>query len=496
MTDESQISEREREILKLVATGATNQQIAQQLSISINTVKVHLRNIFSKLGVVSRTEATLYAVRMGLVDVERGGAPTAVADGDPEYDPEADADDPPVGAVTTAPPPIERPLGPELDSPPVSMAAIEPEALLLEPAEHREPLQTSVTAAPTPETHVNRMLLIGLAAALVLIAGLVAALLARNNIPATPNGAPTVSDPAGVPALNARWRDLPALASGRSDFALSGVTTGSGSALYVIGGVSGAEPTAEVWRFDFASEQWAPAAPKALPVADVQAATIGQRIYVPGGRTVGGAISDLLEMYDPQTDTWTTLTPLPEARSRYSLATLDGKLYLFGGWDGTNYSDMVWRYSPDDDAWERMNNMPVLTADAGAAVVDGLVYLLGGENASGLLNQSLRYNPADEGRTPWTSLAPLPSARARAGVTAMGDLVFVMGGSLTDAEMLYFSAANGMWEALAPPFPALVGLRAQTLAGKIFVVGGRSAEQLESAVYEYSAIYTLVVPLN
>lgn len=85
MTDESQISEREREILRLVATGATNQQIAQQLNISINTVKVHLRNIFGKIGVVSRTEATLYAVRAGLVSVERAGSATAVAD-EPEED--------------------------------------------------------------------------------------------------------------------------------------------------------------------------------------------------------------------------------------------------------------------------------------------------------------------------------------------------------------------------------------------------------------------------
>src|SRR5215217_3395836 len=68
MTNETApISDREREILRLVATGATNQQIASQLNISINTVKVHLRNIFSKVGAASRTEATLYAVRAGLV---------------------------------------------------------------------------------------------------------------------------------------------------------------------------------------------------------------------------------------------------------------------------------------------------------------------------------------------------------------------------------------------------------------------------------------------
>src|SRR5215213_8396090 len=84
--DTSQISEREREILRLVATGATNQQIAHQLNISINTVKVHLRNIFGKIGVASRTEATVYAVRSGLVQISEAAAitPTAVADAPPE----------------------------------------------------------------------------------------------------------------------------------------------------------------------------------------------------------------------------------------------------------------------------------------------------------------------------------------------------------------------------------------------------------------------------
>src|SRR5262245_10311447 len=72
-----QLSERERQILEMVATGASNQQIARQLVISVNTVKVHLRNIFEKMGVQSRTEATMRAIQEGWVKVAEDGAKPA-----------------------------------------------------------------------------------------------------------------------------------------------------------------------------------------------------------------------------------------------------------------------------------------------------------------------------------------------------------------------------------------------------------------------------------
>ena len=61
------LTAREQEVLRLVARGCTNFQIAKKLAIAENTVKAHLQNIFAKLKVRSRTEAAIHATQRGWV---------------------------------------------------------------------------------------------------------------------------------------------------------------------------------------------------------------------------------------------------------------------------------------------------------------------------------------------------------------------------------------------------------------------------------------------
>jgi NarL family two-component system response regulator LiaR len=63
------LTERETEVLRLLARGQSNKEIAHALSIGEKTVKTHVSNILSKLSVPSRTQAALYAVRIGLVSI-------------------------------------------------------------------------------------------------------------------------------------------------------------------------------------------------------------------------------------------------------------------------------------------------------------------------------------------------------------------------------------------------------------------------------------------
>lgn len=63
------LTQREIEVLRLLAHGLANKEIAQELGIGEKTVKTHVSNILSKLGVLSRTQAALHAIQIGLVPV-------------------------------------------------------------------------------------------------------------------------------------------------------------------------------------------------------------------------------------------------------------------------------------------------------------------------------------------------------------------------------------------------------------------------------------------
>jgi NarL family two-component system response regulator LiaR len=74
------LTEREVEVLRMVAQGKSNRQIADELVLSLGTVRAHLSNILGKLHLASRTQATLYALREGLASLDDAD----LANGEPD----------------------------------------------------------------------------------------------------------------------------------------------------------------------------------------------------------------------------------------------------------------------------------------------------------------------------------------------------------------------------------------------------------------------------
>ena len=464
-TDLQQLSEREREILRLVAAGLSNQQIAGRLEISINTVKVHLRNIFSKTGVASRAEAAMYAVREGLVIVDR-----------PEQAQTADL------SIETS---LDQPL---VEQEPETSREVEaPEAV---PAIRPEP----ETVAPQKARPDNRRWLIAALALVVLVASITGAGTWALGWPRQADLVPRNSNGADAPAEPTRWQALPDLPSPRVAFAIAN----AGDLVYVAGGENQTGVLSSLERFDARFGTWTELSQKPSAVADVRAVVHGGEIYIPGGRRSGDPadISNVFERYDPRTESWERLPDLPQPRSAYALAALEGKLYLLGGWDGSSYRREVFEYDPDQNTWQERAPMPTARAYADAAVVEGSIFVLGGENETGRLASNEVYTPAQEETGPWARRAPLPQPRSRFGAAVALSIIHVIGGAPPETPPVQYDARADTWQPFEPP-PEPVGDRPGVvlLETTIMSLGGQPSPATYSvSVQGYQALFKNFLP--
>lgn len=447
------ISEREREILHLVATGATNQQIADQLNISINTVKVHLRNIFAKIGVVSRTEATVFAIRNGLVAVddprisatERALAATALEVTEPVHTPEP------------------TPFNPEPATTPSNPA----------------PLTPGSPAAPFP------LLWIGLAVTILAVVG-VGLILVLQREPSPPS-TPTVAPSTGLPGTTTSWRAHPPLPRPRQDFALTAFDLDG--RLYAIGGQQAGQPLALLDRYDPETQRWVVLDDKPTPVSQIQAVTLRGRIFVPGGEGTAGQVSNVLEVYNPRDQRWEQLQALPAPRSRYSLVVWEGRIFLIGGWDGQQMVSDTLIYDPERDEWTTGPALPSPRQHAGIALAAGQIYLVGGEGPGGPLREALRLDPSDGAASRWQLVTPLPEAAPQPYLASAISSLLVF--DPTGQRAWQYDVDADAWSSYQ--VPRLFEGAATFLSTSIFFVADDQAPE-PGLVSEHRVVYTIFMP--
>jgi DNA-binding CsgD family transcriptional regulator/N-acetylneuraminic acid mutarotase len=421
MTEPVELSERELEILRLVATGASNKEIAVKLSISPNTVKVHLRNIFAKIGAVSRTEATVTAMRLGLVQ-----------------------------SVGTPPEPVAVP-------------------------------SQQLEAQPSQLPSRRNLILMGSLLVLLLLAALLW----------LPGGwlNPRQVLPSATPAT--RWQKAAAPPEALSNPA-GAVYNGN---LYLIGGTNAADLSPHTWLLQRGKSRWQPLADKPTPVMLASAALLGEKIYLPGGCDGQQQPLAILEIFDPRLDTWTDGAPMPAARCAYALAALDGKLYLFGGWDGQHEVADTYIYDPEANSWEVGFPLSQPRQLASAVVINAGIAVLGGWQAGTPLDLHEVYYPNrnNSAADPWESRAAIPQARYAASAAVLADQLYLVGGLGLDekawSDAWQYLPADDRWVALEPPAQVVGG-------GSLLLPLGAELHLISAASHlTYQAIYTVLVPL-
>lgn len=419
-----ELRDRELEIVKLVATGASNKEIAGHLKISTNTVKVHLRNIFGKTGVNSRTELVIWAVKHDLVP-NFGLLPPTLEPEDIE-----DAKDEEIGEQTYGTERTVRllvglvallafliaigliwmyrssgaPVDAESDPAPanakwVDLAPMNTPRFGFALVAYEDQLYTiggestqgvtgiverydpqsdrwkSVAPKPTAVTDIGA----------VVIAG-------KIYIPGGRNANGDVIDLCEMydPALN-EWSACPRLPVRRSSY---GITALDGI-IYLFGGWDGAQVADTVFRYrpDQAGWEELPRMPTAR--RNLGAAAAGRKILVVGGEDLDGPLPSNEIFYPDQSDNsrsaWTSGPPLPEPVTEIGITTVADTVYVLGG---VGEGALRFPFISFDDAkqWRVINTYTgEIPVKHGIIGLGKYLYLIGGKTNGGLTERNARY---------------------------------------------------------------------------------------------------------
>ncbi len=436
------LTDREKEVLELVATGITNREVAQKLFISVNTVKVHLRNVYTKLGADSRTEATMIAVREGWVPVDNSDQATSEGAGGEEGVRRAEA----------------------------------------------------VPMPPLPWS--KRIALLG--ALLILVFGVVVTWPRSESQAGTDSDLPLDRSQSSLvsglpPGGESAWQERAQMPTRRAHLAL----TAAGDRLLAIGGQTPEGVTGAVEAYDPENDMWTPLSEKPLPSAYISAATIGNEVYVPGGCDGESRPTRVVEAYNLQDDVWREVSALPEPRCAYALVAHNEKLYLFGGWDGEQYVATAYEYDPAANAWRALPRMGIARGFAGAASLDDRLYVIGGYNGENELAVCAAFEPASQG---WSECSPLAVGRGGLGLVAIGGQLYAIGGGGWSSYLGFnerYSPREDSWQAVETPIVGEWRNPGVTVLGAtIYAVGGWSRDYMSlNQAYE-TLPFRIFIPVS
>jgi murein DD-endopeptidase MepM/ murein hydrolase activator NlpD len=182
-----------------------------------------------------------------------------------------------------------------------------------------------------------------------------------------------------------------------------------------------------------------------------------------------------LEMYDPEKDTWTRLSPMTSARVGPSVAVLNGKIYVMGGFDPKQYwsaNPTVEIYDIKTDRWSMGPSMPTGVSWASAVVLDGKIYVLGGVG-SHYYDIMQIFDPSTKG---WSYGQSFNGGRYRHAAVAYGGKIYLIGGDTweTGSNIVYndiqvYDPVSKSWSAKRPMPTAATGLSAVAWKEKIYL---------------------------
>ncbi len=297
----------------------------------------------------------------------------------------------------------------------------------------------------------------------------------------------------GVPPA---WSPGAEMSEARADFA----AVAAGGLIYAFGGRHGRGVVTSVEIYDPVADDWSFGSSLPTPRWGARAVERNGDIYVIGGVTQADTVFPQVEVYHPDTDTWTTFDPgiakhvMPIAKRGFAALRVGGQtafgdsIMVMGGMAGGAVNDTTLFYYMANDSFS-VDVAPTHFPHQGNAwlsavtvwdddlQLDGRIFTVGGTQDGASPNDHMEsYDPAFDF---WRTEQAMPTARIAPASVYLDGMIYVLGGGegatgAIDVGEVY-SLQRERWDALPPLPEARSGAAAVELGGRIYLVAGATA---------------------
>lgn len=222
---------------------------------------------------------------------------------------------------------------------------------------------------------------------------------------------------------------------------------------------------------------WSTTMPVGEPRQEVGVAELDGKIYLIGGfrnATRGLEVATTVEAYDPKTDKWSFVAPLPEPLHHTTAVSLDGKVYVIGGYNTLSFNPVAsaYRYDPQTNNWTKIANLPSRRGALASVVIGNKIYSVGGEDATAM-GDLASYDPTTNR---WTVLANMPTPREHITAGVINGKMYVAGGrrpgNFTLNTLEEYDPITNSWRGRASMPTGRSGIAGEVVNGRFYVFGG------------------------
>ena len=209
---------------------------------------------------------------------------------------------------------------------------------------------------------------------------------------------------------------------------------------------------------------------------NLKAVELNGKIYLLGGESLEKGVTNLIDVYDPKSNSWMLVNPMKEKKTNFAASVYQGKIYVIGGYreDGRFFMNTVEIYTPENNTWSKGKPLPSRRGWMESTVANDKIYVIGGRTVDFHNTNAVEiYDPIQD---EWSLGPTMKESLYNFGIASFEDKIYIFGGvdesgKILDTLYILNTRINSWSKGTHLPTPR-ENCQALLVGEKIYLIGG------------------------